>query len=79
MFNRTTKHDCNLRREQYETTSQHLTFDDGVLWAAARIVEWYDEPTRAAELVRESGAHIELADEIDAPFIEKIVGELGGD
>ncbi len=50
-------------------------FDQGVLWAAARLVELYDEPTIAAELLRESGADVTAADEIDVPFLTKALEE----
>ncbi|KKM85374.1 hypothetical protein LCGC14_1289610 [marine sediment metagenome] len=53
-----------------------LTFDQGVLWAAARLVEFHDETTLARELIEQSGADITQADEVcDAPFIAKALGQ----
>lgn len=46
-------------------------FDQGVLWTVARLVEMYDQPSMACELLRESGADIKQADGLDAPFIAK--------
>ena len=40
-----------------------LTFDDGVLWAATRLVEFYDQPTMAAELLEQAGVDISRATE----------------
>jgi hypothetical protein len=48
-----------------------LTFDDGVLWAVARIVDCYDEITMAAWLLRESGVDTTRVEDVDAPFIAK--------
>ena len=47
------------------------SFAQGVLWAAARIVEWHDLPTHARQLLQESGVDTKHADEVDAPFIAK--------
>lgn len=55
------------------------TFDDGVIWAIARIVELHDEPTIAASVARENGFSYStlrgLADEADLKFIDKLKGE----
>ncbi len=51
--------------------AKKLTFDDGVLWAAARLVESFDEPTLARELLVESGVDTKRADIVDAPLIKK--------
>ena len=47
------------------------TFDQGVLWAAARLVEFHDQPGIAGELLRQSGVDVLEADMTDAPFIAK--------
>lgn len=47
------------------------TFDDGVLWTAARLVEFYDQPTMAKELLRESGVDTTRAQKEDAPYIAR--------
>ena len=47
------------------------TFDDGVLWAAARIVELYDQPGMARTLLDEAGVDVTKADDADAPYIAK--------
>ena len=52
------------------TTEQ--AFINGLVWAAARIVEMYDEPTIAASIVRESSASLEQlqsAAEYDIAFL----------
>ena len=49
----------------------NATFDQGVLWAVARIVELFDQPIIAGELLRQSGVDVTEADMTDAPFIAK--------
>lgn len=50
-------------------------FDDGVLWAVARIVELFDEPRIAWDVLRTSGVDPSRADEADAPYIAIAVAE----
>ena len=50
-------------------------FDQGVLWAAARMVEIFDQPTMAAELLQQSGADISLTDGADLPCLQKALEE----
>lgn len=45
-------------------------FEQGVLWAIARIIEMYGDETVAAEILAESGIDISLADESDLPYLE---------
>ena len=54
-----------------ERLHNEADLDPGVLWAAARIVEFHDEPTLAAELLTQSAADITRATDLDRPFIEK--------
>ena len=54
-------------------------FDHGVLWAVARLVEFYDEPTMAGEILQQSGANADLADELDGPFIARAIGAMASD
>jgi hypothetical protein len=49
---------------------KEVGFEHGVLWAIARIVEFYGEETQAAEILAESGIDISIADEHDLPFLE---------
>lgn len=53
-----------------------LTFDEGVLWAAARLVEWRGDDVTAADLIAASKADLALADEHDADFVKAIQVEL---
>lgn len=48
-------------------------FDQGVLWAVARIVEMFDQPTMAGEILRQSGADVKLADEDDVSFLKEAI------
>ena len=52
----------------YEATD---AFEHGVLWCAARLVEIYDEPTMAAELIEQAGVDVSKADGTDKPFIDQ--------
>jgi len=54
--------------------SEPSDFNKGVLWAAARIVEMFDEPTIAATVLRESQIPLELrlVDEADRPYLKDI-------
>ena len=49
------------------------SFDRGVLWAVARIVEWYDEVSMAKYLLREGEIDLALVDEFDRPFIARAI------
>ncbi len=53
-------------------------FDRGILWAAARLVEFHDQPTIAGVLLRESGANLSLADDVDMPFLTQAAGTHPG-
>ncbi len=46
-------------------------FDDGVLWAVARLVESHDQVAMAGELLFESRVDTERADEADKLFIKQ--------
>lgn len=46
-------------------------FDAGILWAAARLVEFHDQPTLAKELLIQSGTDPSKATALDAPFIQQ--------
>lgn len=50
-------------------------YEQGVLWVVARLVEMYDEPFQAAEILAESGVDIRHADEADMPYLEIVVAE----
>lgn len=60
------------------TLTEGMAFDRGILWAAARLVEFHDEPTMAAGLLLESGADVSCADELDRPFIQKALASSPG-
>ena len=53
-----------------------MTFEQGILWAAAWLAEAHDQLTMAAEMVCEAGVDLDQADIYDKPFIEKIRAEL---
>lgn len=61
-----------------EETEHAKGFTQGVLYAVARIVQMFDEPTMAAEILRESGVNPRLADEYDRPFVNKVLRSLPG-
>ena len=46
-------------------------FASGVVYAAARLVEMYDQPGMAATIVRESGVDVRMASEYDVSFLRK--------
>lgn len=54
-------------------------FEDGIVWAVARIVEMHDEPKMAMEIAREAGFTFStirrMADEADLPFINELAKE----
>lgn len=52
-------------------------FNAGVLWSVARIVELHDEPTIAADVLRESGIELDLkrCDEADREFLKQVADE----
>ncbi len=52
---------------------EEVIFDAGVLWAAARIVEFHDQVVLARELLIQSGVDTERANEVDKPFIKKAI------
>lgn len=58
-----------------ETTKP--SFEDGVLWAVARIVELHDQPVIAADVLRESRIALNLrrVDEADRPFLKTVAQE----
>ena len=47
-------------------------FDKGVLYACARIIELHDQPVIARDVLKESGADIQLVDEHDIQFLKKM-------
>ena len=49
----------------------NATFDQGVLWAAARLVEFHDQPGIAKVLLQQSGVDVLEVDVTDAPFIAR--------
>ncbi len=57
--------------EQAWNRRKTAEFDAGVLWAAARLVEFHDQPTLAKELLIQSGADLSKATALDAPFIQQ--------
>lgn len=57
--------------EQAWNKRKAAEFDAGVLWAAARLVEFHDQPTLAEELLVQSGADVSKATALDAPFIQQ--------
>jgi hypothetical protein len=51
-------------------------FDQGVLYAVARIIELHDEPVIAADILAGSGVDLKHADEYDAVFLRPVKREL---
>lgn len=53
------------------------TFEDGIIWAVARIVELHDQPVIAADVLRESGIkpNLRCVDEADRPYIKTALQE----
>lgn len=52
-------------------------FNQGVIWAVARIIELHDQPVIAASVLRESGIKLNLrkCDEADRPWLEAVAAE----
>lgn len=48
-------------------------FDQGVLYACAFLVRNFDQPSMAAEILNESGADVNLADETDLDLLLTLV------
>ena len=44
-------------------------FDRGVVYACARLIELFDQPSMAKTILRESGVNITKADAYDVKFI----------
>ncbi len=51
--------------------SEKAEFAAGVVYALARLVEMFDQPTMANEILRESGVEVRLACEHDVAFLRK--------
>ena len=68
---RAKRRSSRLERDLAAREARELDLDPGVLWAAARLVEFHDAPTLAAELLVQSGADITRASELDRPYIDK--------
>lgn len=51
---------------------QHREFTEGVVYACARVVEMFDQPTIAENILSESGVDVSLGCEDDLAFVRKI-------
>lgn len=76
--------DLEARITELEAENQRLKdatgkdFNAGVLWAAAFMVNGYDQPTMAVEMCREAGltvAELKACDEADRPAARRILAE----
>jgi len=50
---------------------KHDDFASGVIYALARLVEMYDQPTMANSILKESGIDVRRANEYDIKFLRK--------
>ena len=48
-----------------------LSFDAGVVWACARMVDMYDQPSMAQDILKESAVDVRKAIEYDVAFLRK--------
>ncbi|MEN6537942.1 MAG: hypothetical protein ABFD60_07930 [Bryobacteraceae bacterium] len=46
-------------------------FACGVAWSVARLIDMFDQPTMALDILRESGVDVMLADRYDRNIIER--------
>ncbi len=65
--------DCkNFKRRKTTKEGYEEGFTQGVVWACARLIELFDEPTMALEILREASLkNLETAAEYDLAILRK--------
>jgi hypothetical protein len=62
--------------QQEVVQARHEGFATGVVYALARLVEMYDQPSMAGDILRESGVDVRMAAEYDVAFLRKSIPKL---
>jgi hypothetical protein len=65
------KEGVEIKKQEKAPTDLTIGFTRGVVYALARLVEMYDQPTMAIQILKTSGVDIRLAQEYDVAFLRR--------